>query len=233
MRWFNNISAFVKLMGAFGVLSLILAAVGALAVRQLGAVQASTDEIYKKHLLSLVMLNDIQDDVQRIRQYSYRMFVTADAGEAREDIETARSLDRSLVERLDRFQGQIADEEERLSFTRLREAAAEYRRHREERQYPPLLAGQKEVAYKAARDGAPKYEAVIKQLKRIVESPESGAIAPALRDFGSGLSLSPRHVAGPRSRRTYSRPGPWPDHRPLDRYPAAQDRHGAGGGGRR
>src|SRR6185369_7212412 len=99
MRWFHNLSAFAKLMGAFGLLGVLLAVVGWLAIDQLGTLQANADELYKHQLLPLVALSDIQDDVQRIRQHTYRMFATTDVKVIRDNVETSRELDRDLVER--------------------------------------------------------------------------------------------------------------------------------------
>ena len=175
MRWFKDLNTFIKLMGAFGILGIILGAVGWLAVSQLGTMQANTEAVYKKQLLPLVALSEIQDDVQRIRQDSYKMFAPLEPKEIQEVVEQARVFDRNLVERLDRFTPLISSDEERTRFRKFQEAAAEYRRHREERQYPPVLAGQKELGFQAAKDGAPKYEAVIKEMKETIAAKQDSA----------------------------------------------------------
>ena len=175
MRWFKDLNAFVKLMSAFAVLGLILVAVGWLGISQLGAMQANTGRVYNEQLLPLVALSDMQNDVQRIRQDSYKMFTPIEPKEAAEVVESARALDQDLVERMDRFAGLVGSEEERSSFGRFREATAEYRRHREERQYPALLAGEKDKAFQGAKDGAPKYEAVIKELNGLIAAKQESA----------------------------------------------------------
>ena len=175
MGWFKGLNTFARLMAAFALLGLILAAVGWLGVSQLGAMQANTDDVYNRQLLPLVALSDIQNDVQRIRQDSYKMFTPIDAKEAAAVVESARALDRDLVARIDRFGPLVGSEEERASFNRFREAAAEYRRHREERQYPLLLAGDKEGGFQGAKDGAPKYEAAIKELNELIAAKQDSA----------------------------------------------------------
>ena len=61
-------------------------------------------------------------------------------------------VNRSLIERTEQLQGRLSSEEERAGFARLRAAAEAYRRHREDNQYAPLLAGRKEEAFQAAKD---------------------------------------------------------------------------------
>ncbi|HJT77376.1 MAG TPA: MCP four helix bundle domain-containing protein, partial [Gemmataceae bacterium] len=175
MNWFKNLGTFAKLMTAFGLLGLIMAATVALAVGQLATLQANTAAVYNRQLLPLVALSDIQDDVQRIRQDSYKMFTTTDPEETRAVVEQARALDRDLAERIDRFVPLAASAEELASFNRFREAAQAYRQHREEHQYGALLAGRKEVAFEAAKAGAPKYEEAVKELKDTIAAKQEGA----------------------------------------------------------
>jgi methyl-accepting chemotaxis protein/chemotaxis signal transduction protein len=146
-----------------------------LAVHQLGTLQGNAHRIYQDQLLPLVALSDIQDDIQRIRQDAYKMFTPLDPKEVREVVEQARALDRSLIERTEQFQSRLSSEEEKAGFARLRAAAEAYRRHREDNQYAQLLAGRKEEAFQAAKDGGPKYEALIKEMREVVAGKQASA----------------------------------------------------------
>src|ERR1700731_4569739 len=124
MKWFNNLSTFIKLMTGFGVLGMIVALIGWFGLNQLGTLKSNTDAIYKRQQLPLLALSDIQDDLQRIRQDSYKMFTPLSAEESKGVVEQARDMDRSLIERSERFMSQLASDEERASFLRFREAVA-------------------------------------------------------------------------------------------------------------
>jgi methyl-accepting chemotaxis protein len=175
MQWFTNLNTFAKLMIGFGLLGLILGTVGWLGVSQLGTLQESTDQVYKSQRVALVALSEIQDDLQRIRQDSYKMFTPISAEEARAVVEQARSLDRDLIERIDKYMQATNSEAERASFTRFREAGARYRAHREEHQYRPLLAGDKKGGFEGAVAGAPKYEDSVKALKDTIAARQASA----------------------------------------------------------
>jgi hypothetical protein len=92
MRWFRDLSTFVKLMTGFGLLGLITAATGWLAIHQLGALQGNADRLYQDQLTALVALSDIQDDIQRLRQDSYMMFAPLEPARVRSISEQTRLL---------------------------------------------------------------------------------------------------------------------------------------------
>jgi methyl-accepting chemotaxis protein len=147
MQWFHNLSTFAKLIAAFGLLGVILLAVGWLAVNQLGTLQTNTNDVYKNGLLPLVALSDIQDDVQRRRQDTYRLFATSDQKELKDIIEAARALDHDVLERNDRYLALVASEEDRATFIRFQDALGDWRRDREVKLYPQVLSGKKEIGY--------------------------------------------------------------------------------------
>lgn len=132
MRWFKDLSIFAKLMTGFGLLGAILAATGWLGIRHLDTAQANTEAVYKNELVPLVALGDIQDDLQRLRQDTYRMFGSSTPAEVRAIVDHARQLDRDLVERSDRYLLTIVSEAERVPFQRFQESMRRYRTHREE-----------------------------------------------------------------------------------------------------
>jgi methyl-accepting chemotaxis protein len=170
MQWFQNLSTFAKLIGAFGLLGLILLTVGGLAVRQLATVQTTTNQVYTQGLLPLVALSDIQDDVQRLRQDTYRMVAASDLKELREIVEAARALDDDVVERNNRYLALVVSDEDRTTFVHFQDAMAAWRRDREEKLYPLVLGGKREPAYQVAKDIAPRYEAAIKLIKDIIQT---------------------------------------------------------------
>jgi methyl-accepting chemotaxis protein len=177
MRWFSNLSTFAKLIGAFGLLGLILLSVACLAVIQLDKLQTNTNEVYKNGLLPLVALSDLQDDVQRLRQDTYRLFATVDRKEITEIIEAARALDRDVAERNTRYLAGVTNEQDRATFAKFQEAMTEWRHDREEKLYPQTLGGQREAGYQIAKDIAPRYEVAVKLIKEIIKANQESALA--------------------------------------------------------
>jgi methyl-accepting chemotaxis protein len=176
MQWLNKLNTSTKLIGAFGLLGLILIAVTVLAISHLSTLQSTTSDVYKNGLLPLVALSDIQDDVQRLRQHSYQLFATSDQKELRDIIEAARSLDNDLVRRDDRYLEQLISEEDRAAFTHFQEALARWRRDREDKLYTQVLGGQKEASYQTAKDTGRPYEVVIKGIKDIIKANQESAL---------------------------------------------------------
>ncbi len=175
MKWFNNLNVFPKLMLGFGSLGLLMALIGWFGLSQLDAMKNNMDVIYKRQQLTIPALSDMQDDLQRIRQDSYKMFTPLSPEVIRGVVAQARELDLSLIERMDKFLLQVGSEEERASFSRFREGVGRYRQHREEHQYRPLLADQKEIAFQGAKDGASLYEAAVKELKETIQIKQTSA----------------------------------------------------------
>ena len=52
---------------------------------------------------------------------------------------------------------------------------ARYRQHREDNQYRPLLAGQKDTGLQGAKNGAPLYEAAMQELKAMIRAKQKAA----------------------------------------------------------
>jgi methyl-accepting chemotaxis protein len=176
MQRLSNLSTFTKLIGAIGMLGLILLAVGGLAIGQMAALRRNANEVYNQGLLPLVALSDIQDDVQRLRQDTYQLFTTLDQKELRGIVEAARALDRDVAQRNERYLAQITSEEDRTTFIRFQEAMADWRRDRGDKLYPQVLGGQKEAGYQTAQDIGPRYETAIKLIKEIIQANQQSAL---------------------------------------------------------
>ncbi len=175
MRWFKNLSTFAKLLVAFGLLSVIMGAMGWVAISELGAMQANTESIYQKQLVPLSVLSDIENDLHRIRQDAYKMNTPLKAEEIKEVVEDARRLDRKIIENSDKFASTIQTEEVRGEFNQFREEMKKYQDYREEKQYPLILKGDKDQGFQASQDGAPKFEEAYRKLKKTLDGKQANA----------------------------------------------------------
>src|SRR5262245_19313695 len=174
-RWFKNISIFAKLMVGFGLLAVIIGVLGWLAITDLGTMHRSTGSIYHDQLLPLIALAEIDNDVQRIRQASYRMFTPLPPGEDKAIVEQARERDKDVIEHSERFLATLVFEQERTAFKQFQEAMRQLRRHRETPQYNWVLQGDRDKGFQGALAGADKYEAVHTALRNIIEVKQQSA----------------------------------------------------------
>jgi methyl-accepting chemotaxis protein len=78
------------------------------------------------------------------------MLARTDKEEIKKEIEEARDLDRKIVEEADKFRVTIKSEKVKADYGKFMEAYLQYRQHREEKQYKPLLEGKTEEATKGA-----------------------------------------------------------------------------------
>ena len=168
-HWFKNVSIFAKLMVSFGLLAVIIGALGGRAISRLGTMQSGTESIYQDDLLPLIALAEIENDLQRIRQRSYKMFTPLQPGEENAVVEAARELDQDLIERSERFLSTIESAPERAAFKQFQDDMKKYQKHRETHQYNWVLQGDKDKGLQGALAGADKYEAAYKALRNIIE----------------------------------------------------------------
>jgi methyl-accepting chemotaxis protein len=169
MRWFRNLPTFAKLMIAFGLLSAIMAALGWLAISQLETMQSNMEDLYARQMLPLGVLSDIENDLQRIRQNSFKLSTPLSPEEIESTVAEAKRLDQELVTNSDKFASTIQSQKVRDEFSDFREKMRKYREFRDHEQYPPILKGEKDRALAAARAGGPLYEDAYKALRVTLE----------------------------------------------------------------
>jgi methyl-accepting chemotaxis protein len=167
--WFKNLPTFAKLMVAFGLLSLIMAALGWMAISHLETMQANTENISQKQLVPLTVLSEIENDLQRIRQDTYKMFTPIKPAEVKNLVKKARKLDRDLVATCDKFASTIQTEKVRAEFNRFREEMSKYQEFRENELYPLVLKGDMEKAFPVALAAGPKYEEAYRELQKTLQ----------------------------------------------------------------
>ncbi len=167
VTWFKNLPTAVKLMTGFAFVSLIMGVMGWLGISNMGRVNANTENVYSVQLLPMKELCDMRGLLHQIRRHSYSTLVLTDPGEIKADITQVRELDKQLAERIEKFIPAIQVEEVRTAFNQFKDKYQEYRNHREENQYQPLLAGKREAALKGAL--APVFAGAIAALNKTID----------------------------------------------------------------
>src|SRR5690606_16547385 len=67
MQWYSNLKISVKLISAFVLIALIVAAVGAFGIINLGNLKDDMDEMYDNNVVSISSLALAKDNIQNIR----------------------------------------------------------------------------------------------------------------------------------------------------------------------
>ncbi len=150
MTWFKNLNVVWKLMLGFGFMSVLMGVIGWKAVGSLATTNAATENIYEVQFLQNNELASMRTLLLEIRKSSYAMLLQIDPAKIREAVEEARALDRRLTEAVEKFATSIRTDEVRQRFGQFKAAYADYRKHREENQYAPILKGRVDVATKGA-----------------------------------------------------------------------------------
>ncbi len=151
MTWFKNLNVVWKLMLGFGFMSVLMGVIGWKAVGSLATTNAATENIYEVQFLQNNELASMRTLLLEIRKSSYAMLLQIDPAKIREAVEEARALDRRLTEAVEKFATSIRTDEVRQRFGQFKAAYADYRKHREENQYAPILKGRVDVATKGAQ----------------------------------------------------------------------------------
>jgi methyl-accepting chemotaxis protein len=145
-----NLGITTKLMLGFAVVCALLAAISWMAITSMGELNANTENIYEVQLAPATELANVRFLLATVRRHSFSMLVLTDKDAIRADVEEVRGLDRQLVEQAESFKAKIESDKVRTEFSKFMDAYQYYRRHREERQYKPLLEGRHEEAVKGA-----------------------------------------------------------------------------------
>jgi methyl-accepting chemotaxis protein len=136
--WIKNLNIFAKLMSLFGFFGLMLIALGWFAIDRVDSVQKNAENIYNDEVLALIGLSEIESDLHRIRQKSYRLFTPISDEEVEKTVKEAEALDEDIVRRSEKLEPMMETEEEKSSFKTFREKMAAYRKHREDNLYATM-----------------------------------------------------------------------------------------------
>jgi len=174
MNWFKNLSTTVKLMSGFGLMGVLMALLGWMSIRSLGTMNTNTETMYTVNLEPIVELAQIRAELYEIRVHTYKQLTMTDPAKLEADIEEVRAEDKALAEHLEKFYASLHLEETKVAFNKFRDAYQEYRAHREETQYKPLLAGKKEIAAVGAANGS-NFAAAKKAMADVIELKRSAS----------------------------------------------------------
>jgi methyl-accepting chemotaxis protein len=173
MKWFVDLSTFVKMMVGFGVLGVITTVIGIYSVNQLSSLNERIGVVYKRQQAPLAALADIQYELQAVRQDTLKLFVPISQDECKAVVDHSLALDHSLTEKIDRNHSATAADAEQTAFVRFKDAFTRYRQHREAHIYPPILSGKKTEAYDALKVDSKQFEEVLQELKGLARAKQT------------------------------------------------------------
>jgi methyl-accepting chemotaxis protein len=127
----------------FGLLALMVFALGAFALLQMSNMRAQSDEVDNNWLPSVMAVGDMSQDMLRLRALTMRLLLNRDPRALEQNVAKLNELRNGLTETQRRYEGLIALPEERALFDRFKVAEHKYL---ELQAQVVLLSGQNRVA---------------------------------------------------------------------------------------
>ena len=190
MQWFKNLKTMIKLMLGFTLMGALMGGLGYLGIRNMGVINASTENIYQVQLLPVMELAVMRGLTHQIRTNVYMGLAAKDPADVKVALERIQEITKEIAERREKFVPTIRAQEVREAFAKYQEAAKEYIAIREERVIKPLLAGNREAALVGAKEAAPKFRVAIDALNNTIKVKEG--IAKAKYDEAQSVYASSR-----------------------------------------
>jgi methyl-accepting chemotaxis protein len=190
MRWFRNLPTMTKLMAAFGLVGLITAAIGGVALFNMSSINENVDNIYLVQMRPVQQLAAMRGMTHQVRANVYRALAATEDPERQTALARLNELEHELAESRASFVTTIRAPEVRDSFEKYEKAEAEYRAFRAERVLAPLKAGKRDEALAASKECAGKYDATIAALNETIRVKDD--IAKGQFDASTRLYASSR-----------------------------------------
>src|SRR5262249_11871706 len=141
MRWFNNLSATVKLMSGFALVGIFMGLIGWLAIHSMGTLNANMEYIYEVQYLPSLDLSDLRGETEAARVLTVRAVAVSDPAEIKDNVEKTLKLEKRIEVLWDKIEAENRSEQGRVAFKKYRKVAERYNKERDERVFRPLLAG--------------------------------------------------------------------------------------------
>ncbi len=110
----------------FGLVAALAFLVGGFSVSQMSAMDDQASEVDQNWMPSIVSLNEMTQDVLRLRALTLRLLITSDAAKLQEYLKRAEDLKNALSEAQDSYEERISSIDEREEYDRFRAAEAAY-----------------------------------------------------------------------------------------------------------
>ncbi|HEX5269024.1 MAG TPA: MCP four helix bundle domain-containing protein, partial [Gemmataceae bacterium] len=169
MKWFRDRSTSVKLMSGFGPVGLIVAAVGWIAVYNMGTINTNVAKVYEGEMLPSLVLANMRSLTHESRSDMYHALASKDAGEIKAKMDKARECEKQIEQLWAEYEPKIHTEKGRAAFKKYKEAAQLYSRLREDKIFKPLSAGQHDTAWAACAEIRPTFYAFLDALDGVIE----------------------------------------------------------------
>ena len=175
LNWFKNQSLVTKLMAGFGLTGFIMTVVGLFGVLAMGAINASTENLYHVQLNAVRQVLTIQNNVSMVSFWVLRGVTTTNKAQRDDAIAKVAELVTQNNENASQFEKMISSDKVRSAFGDFKTALMAYR---ENRAKTLELAGEGKQEEALTRiDGETKraYEALMKSVAHLSETTQNEA----------------------------------------------------------
>jgi len=169
MQWFRDLSTSVKLMSGFALVGVLLGVMGWVALGNLGAMNANTENIYELQLLPSLQLARMRGQMYQLPAESLATFTVKDPAEVKARVDKALARQKELEHTWAEFEPTIRSEKVRAAFASYKKAAQHYMAVREEKVFKPVLAGQRDAGLEGVKEGLGALEVAITAIEDVLE----------------------------------------------------------------
>ncbi|MCA1326641.1 methyl-accepting chemotaxis protein [Herbaspirillum sp. alder98] len=175
MKWFYDLKISRKLITAFLVVVMMVAALGAFAVRQLDKVNSASTEIATNWLPSIRTLSVIQLTLSRVRSFEMQHILASDPKEFAEIEQSSQKQIDLLKKQLALYDGQISEPEEKALYPEVQKLIASFLAEHEK-----IIALSKQDKNDEARtlqrgEATRAYRALLQNLEKLINVNDTGA----------------------------------------------------------
>jgi methyl-accepting chemotaxis protein len=198
MSVFRNMKIGAKLGAAFGVIEVLMVALGMLAIVQLAKVNANTVDIATNWLPSVKTLGEIQNDILAVRRFEFAHILDVDRKRMEDDEANVVKSEAELVNDEARYQKMISSDEERRlyerfrsdydKYTPIRKRAMDLSRDNKKSEARDLALGDGRTAFNAAMTGVTE-DIEFNDKGATAETKSSDAVYTSSRFWIAGLLI--------------------------------------------
>lgn len=175
MSWLRNVSVPTQILTGFGVMALVLIAVGWSAIHSLGTFNDNVKVLYEDEMQPSLEVADLHATLWELRANTWHLLALTDADQTKTALNEGYDLHRTVKKQEDSLLAKIHGDNLRAQFVEARNGVDEYVKAREDLILRPLAEGRRDDALKNAKLTGTKLKVAVDALDKTVELSRSSA----------------------------------------------------------
>jgi methyl-accepting chemotaxis protein len=170
MTWFGKLGVSAKILTGFGLMALILIAIGWVGVYNLGVLNDNVKALYEDEMQPSLDVADLRAHLWELRSNTWHVLGLTNPDQAKPVLDEGHELHRTMRKLQEALLPRLHSEDLRRRFLEARDAIDDYVKAREDQILKPIGAGHREDALKNAAATGAKLNAAVDALNKTVET---------------------------------------------------------------